>query len=85
MAGCRCTKGTLQKTERFKVLRGEEVIYNGEAEEIRHLKDIVQVVKNNQECGLRLKDCDVDFQLNDEVICYKIVSKPQKTIWNPGF
>lgn len=30
VAGCRCTKGVLNKKKKFKVLRKGEIIYNGE-------------------------------------------------------
>jgi translation initiation factor IF-2 len=29
VAGCRCTKGSLKKTGRYRLHRGQEVIYDG--------------------------------------------------------
>ena len=29
VAGCRCTRGVLYKKKNFKVIRGDEVVYDG--------------------------------------------------------
>lgn len=85
VAGCRCIKGSLKKSELFKVLRDDEVIYVGKATELRHLKDEVDTIKTNLECGVKLENATVEFKPGDKLICYKLVEKGQETDWNPGF
>lgn len=83
VAGCRCIKGSMKKSGLFKVLRDGEEIYRGKANEIRHLKDEVETVKTNQECGIMLDNAQVEFKQGDKVICYRLVDKMQETDWNP--
>ncbi|XP_053682415.1 translation initiation factor IF-2, mitochondrial [Sabethes cyaneus] len=84
--GCRCTKGVLKKTSKCKVLRNGEVIADDLAlESMRHLKNEVDTVKKDVECGLRLDNQHVEVRTGDTIVCYKINHEPQKTDWDPGF
>ena len=83
--GCRCEKGTLKKSALFKVFRDGEVIYTGKATELRHLKEEIETVKTNMECGIKLENAEVDFKPGDKIICYRLVDKYTETEWNPGF
>ncbi|XP_001600208.1 translation initiation factor IF-2, mitochondrial [Nasonia vitripennis] len=85
VAGCRCTKGSFKKSALFKVIRNGVVIYNGKSSSIRHLKEEVENVKTNMECGIKLDGAQVEFKQGDEIICYKLVDKIDETDWNPGF
>ncbi|OXU17644.1 hypothetical protein TSAR_000745 [Trichomalopsis sarcophagae] len=85
VAGCRCTKGSFKKSALFKVIRNGEVIYNGKSSSIRHLKEEVENVKTNMECGIKLDGAQVEFKQGDEILCYKLVDKVDETDWNPGF
>ena len=75
----------LKKSDLFKVVREGEIIFKGEATEIRHLKEEVDVIQNNMDCGIRLKDFNEEYKPGDEIICYKNVQKTQETDWDPGF
>lgn len=85
MAGCRCTQGSFKKSALFKVLRNDEVIYKGKASSIRHLKEEVENIKTNMECGVKLDDAQVEFKQGDQIICYRLVDKVDETDWDPGF
>lgn len=85
MLGCRCTKGALKKALRYKLMRHNEVLYDGEMDQMRHLKNEVDTVKKDLECGLRLKDFQAEAQMGDTIVCYTINKKPQETEWDPGF
>lgn len=85
VAGCRCIKGSLKKIGLYKLVRGEEVLYNGTLSSMRHLKNEVDLIKTNVECGLQLTDKSITFQPNDILICYEKKSIPQVTEWDPGF
>ncbi|KAF6209514.1 hypothetical protein GE061_015261 [Apolygus lucorum] len=85
VAGCRCVKGSLKKSSNFRLIRGEEVIYDGTLSSLRHLKDEVDSIKKDLECGIRLSDTSVRFQQGDTLICYKINKKGDVIEWDPGF
>lgn len=52
---------------------------------MRHLKDEVDVVKTDMECGLQFIDHSIRFQKDDIIICVEIKKQEQKTDWDPGF
>lgn len=81
--GCRCTKGILKKSLKYRVMRFDELIYEGHLDSMRHLKAEVDTIKNSIECGLRLHDFQVKAQQGDTVVCYTTVKKPQESEWEP--
>ncbi|KAM7363658.1 mitochondrial translation initiation factor 2 isoform 2-T2 [Cochliomyia hominivorax] len=85
VAGCRCTKGVLKKAHQFRLMRDGELLYDGPLESMRHLKNEVDTIKKDVECGLRLKDTKIMPQAGDIIICYSTHMEPQKTDWDPGF
>ncbi|XP_069672304.1 translation initiation factor IF-2, mitochondrial isoform X2 [Periplaneta americana] len=85
VAGCRCTKGILRKSGKYRLQRGQEIIFDGLLESMRHLKNEVDSIKKDVECGLRLEDGTISFQPGDALICYEIKKEEQHTSWNPGF
>lgn len=85
VAGCRCVDGSLKKKEKFKLVRNGEVIYVGELESMRHLKNEVDSIKNGVECGLRFKDISVQPEQGDTLVCFTTHMENQKTDWDPGF
>uniref|UniRef100_A0A1A9ZFP7 Tr-type G domain-containing protein n=1 Tax=Glossina pallidipes TaxID=7398 RepID=A0A1A9ZFP7_GLOPL len=85
VAGCRCTKGILKKSQKFRLLRDNEVLYDGSLESMRHLKNEVDTIKKDVECGLRLKDTKIVPQPSDVIVCYSTRTETQKTDWDPGF
>ncbi|XP_063221675.1 translation initiation factor IF-2, mitochondrial [Bacillus rossius redtenbacheri] len=85
VAGCRCTKGVLKKSARYRVLRAGEVIHEGTLASMRHLKNEVDSVKKDVECGLRFVDDSVGFEPGDVLQCYSVRHIEQETRWDPGF
>lgn len=85
MLGCRCSKGMLKKSLRYKLMRNDEVLFDGKMDSMRHLKNEVDTIKKDLECGLRLADFEVEAQPGDVIVCYTTVKKPQETHWDPGF
>jgi translation initiation factor IF-2 len=83
--GCRCTKGTLKKSLKFKLMRNDEVLHDSHLDSMRHLKSEVDTIKTDLECGLRLHDFKGEAKNGDVVICYAINKKAQETSWDPGF
>ncbi|KAL3216167.1 hypothetical protein MRX96_006378 [Rhipicephalus microplus] len=85
VAGCKCTKGTLRKNALYKLVRNSELILIGPLVSMRHLKNEVESIKKDVECGLMFQDANVRFQHGDVLVCYSIKQVPQETDWDPGF
>nr|CAD7456769.1 unnamed protein product [Timema tahoe] len=85
VAGCRCVKGQLKKSAQYRLLHGQEIVHEGGLESMRHLKNEVDTIKKDVECGLRLNDDSVSFQPGDILQCYEIKHVKQETQWDPGF
>ena len=56
VAGCMITAGQVTRNARFRLLRENVVIYTGEVESVKRLKDDVREVKEGFECGIKLKN-----------------------------
>ncbi|KAM9363223.1 translation initiation factor IF-2, mitochondrial isoform 1-T1 [Symphorus nematophorus] len=82
VAGCRVQKGQLDRRLKFRVIRGQDVVWEGSVAALKHHKDDVQTVKAGMECGL---SADADFQPGDVIVCLQEVAAPQVTSWDPGF
>ncbi|XP_076314547.1 mitochondrial translation initiation factor 2 isoform X2 [Tachypleus tridentatus] len=85
IAGCRCVKGVLKKDAKYRVIRREEILHDGTLSSMRHLKNEVENIKKDVECGLKFDDVSIRFQQGDIIVCYEIHKVPQKTDWDPGF
>lgn len=51
---------------------------------MRHLKDEVDSIKANIECGLQLQDQEIEPEVGDTIVCYTLKKEKQKLDWNPG-
>lgn len=85
VAGCRCTSGTLERSELYHVMRKGEKIYTGKLVSMRHLKEEMPSIETNLECGLRFEDPTISFQPGDIVVCFKLSRQQQTIDWDPGF
>ncbi|XP_026725711.1 translation initiation factor IF-2, mitochondrial [Trichoplusia ni] len=84
VAGCRCVKGSLSRNALYRVIRGQEVVFEGKLASMKHLKDEVPTIKRDMECGLRFEEAFA-VQPGDTVVCYKMVDASDTTAWDPGF
>ncbi|KAK6640941.1 hypothetical protein RUM44_012639 [Polyplax serrata] len=85
VAGCKCTKGELQKNSKYKIVRGNDILYDGTVVSMKHHKTEVQTVHKNTECGLMFNSFTTEFKPSDKIICYNIEEVPQTTNWEPGY
>ncbi|XP_018360625.1 PREDICTED: translation initiation factor IF-2, mitochondrial isoform X2 [Trachymyrmex cornetzi] len=85
VAGCRCTKGNLKKNAMYRLMREQEVLFTGKLVSMKHLKNEIETVKTDVECGLRFEGLTLSFKAGDILICYQTYQKPQETDWDPGF
>ncbi|WP_159915793.1 translation initiation factor IF-2 [Pantoea sp. 18069] len=71
IAGSYITSGQVTRNARFRLLRENVVIYTGEIESIKRLKDDVKEVKEGFECGIKLKNYN-DIKEGDVLEVFEI-------------
>jgi len=71
VAGCMVTSGLVNRTARFRLLRENMVIYTGELDSLKRVKDDVREVKEGFECGIKLKNYN-DIAVGDQLEFFEI-------------
>ena len=71
VAGCMVTSGLVNRTARFRLLRENMVIYTGELDSLKRVKDDVREVKEGFECGIKLKNYN-DISVGDQLEFFEI-------------
>lgn len=56
VAGCMVTSGHVTRSAHFRLLRDNVVIYTGELDSLKRMKDDVKEVREGFECGIKLKN-----------------------------
>lgn len=71
VAGCMVTSGMVTRSAHFRLLRQNVVIYTGELESLKRLKDDVREVKEGFECGIKLKNYN-DIKEGDQLEFFEV-------------
>ncbi len=71
IAGSYVTSGQVTRGCKFRLLRDHVVVYTGEVESVRRLKDDVKEVKEGFECGIKLRNC-TDIKEGDELEFFEV-------------
>ncbi len=71
VAGCMVTQGLVRRDAHFRLLRDHVVIYTGELESLKRVKDDVREVKEGFECGIKLKNYN-DIKEGDQLEFFEI-------------
>jgi translation initiation factor IF-2 len=71
VAGSMVTAGVVRRGARFRLIRDNTVVYTGEVESVRRLKDDVREVKEGFECGIKLKNV-TDLKEGDQLEFFEI-------------
>ncbi|WP_313073963.1 translation initiation factor IF-2 [Melaminivora sp.] len=71
VAGSYITQGMVHRNARFRLLRDNVVIYTGEVESLRRMKDDVKEVREGFECGIKLKNYN-DIREGDQLEFFDI-------------
>ncbi|MBB6561809.1 translation initiation factor IF-2 [Acidovorax soli] len=71
VAGSYVTSGQVTRNCKFRLLRDNVVIYTGEVESVRRLKDDVREVKEGFECGIKLRNYN-DIKEGDQLEFFEI-------------
>ena len=72
IAGCYVQSGNINRNDLAKLVRDDQVIYEGKISSLKRFKDDVKEVSSGYECGLTLENFK-DIQVGDIVEVYKIV------------
>jgi translation initiation factor IF-2 len=71
VAGCMVTSGQVTRSAHFRLLRNNVVIYTGELESLKRMKDDVREVKEGFECGIKLKNYN-DIKEGDQLEFFEV-------------
>jgi translation initiation factor IF-2 len=71
VAGSYITSGQVTRGCKFRLLRDNVVIYSGDVESVRRLKDDVKEVKEGFECGIKLRNYN-DIKEGDQLEFYEV-------------
>ncbi|MBL8364300.1 MAG: translation initiation factor IF-2, partial [Comamonas sp.] len=71
VAGSYITSGQVTRNCKFRLLRDNVVVYTGDVESVRRLKDDVKEVKEGFECGIKLKNYN-DIKEGDQLEFFEI-------------
>jgi translation initiation factor IF-2 len=70
-AGCRVVDGEIRRNGHIRVVRNDQVIFDGEIGSLKREKDDVREVREGFECGIALKQFH-EFEVGDTLECYVI-------------
>ena len=71
VAGCMVTAGFVNRNAHFRLLRDNVVIYTGELDSLKRMKDDVREVKEGFECGIKLKNYN-DIKEGDQLEFFEV-------------
>jgi len=69
--GCMVTSGHVTRSAHFRLLRDNVVIYTGELDSLKRMKDDVREVKEGFECGIKLKNYN-DIKEGDQLEFFEV-------------
>jgi translation initiation factor IF-2 len=71
VAGCMIVSGFVNRNSHFRLIRDNVVVFTGELDSLKRLKDDVREVKEGFECGIRLKNYN-DIKENDQLEFFEV-------------
>ena len=69
IAGCYVTDGEMRRNARLRLLRGGQILAEGDTHSLKHLQDDVREVRQGFECGLAMKGFS-DYAVGDKIEAY---------------
>jgi translation initiation factor IF-2 len=70
---------------KFRLIRDGEIVYDGEVDSMRHVRNEVDSIHKDTECGLKFADASIRVEPGDTIECYELIDVPQVIDWDPGF
>jgi len=74
VAGCIVQEGKITNKSKLKVMRGSDLVFEGEIETLRRIKDEVSEVKAGTECGIKIKNFNA-IEVGDIIEVYELMQK----------
>ena len=72
VAGCYITNGVVGRTDKARLYRdNNELIFEGDIQSLKHLKDEVKEIRAGMECGIILRNYS-NYRENDRIETYKL-------------
>jgi translation initiation factor IF-2 len=71
VAGCMVTSGVVRRNAKFRLLRQNVVIYTGDLDSLKRMKDDVREVNEGFECGIKLKNYN-DIAEGDQLEFFEV-------------
>jgi len=75
VAGCYVVDGELRRNAKVRVLRGDEVLYDGVVGSLKHIQDDVTEVRTGFECGIAFKKFN-EYEEGDIIESYIVEEVP---------
>lgn len=72
VAGCHVTEGKILRNSKARVTRLKEVVFDGDIESLRNVKQDVREMTYGQDCGIRFTGWE-DFKEGDVIEAYELV------------
>ncbi len=72
IAGCYVTDGKITRNAKCRVRRGKDIVYEGEVNTLKHLKDDVREVTLGMECGVTFENWEA-FKEGDMIEAYEMI------------
>ena len=69
VAGCIVEKGTIKRNAQIRILRKEQIVYQGPMQQLKREKQIIKEAKVGTECGISVLDFN-DIQEGDIIECF---------------
>ncbi|WP_071515610.1 translation initiation factor IF-2 [Geitlerinema sp. PCC 9228] len=74
VAGCYVRSGKLVRNSKLRVKRGNELLYEGNIDSLKRVKDDVKEVQSGYECGVGTNNFN-DWKEGDSIECYRMATK----------
>ncbi|AHA27547.1 translation initiation factor IF-2 [Candidatus Liberibacter americanus] len=71
VAGCKVIEGKVERGAGIRILRKEDVVYNGKMNTLKRFKDEVSEVEAGQDCGIAFEKYD-NIQVGDLIECFSV-------------
>ena len=72
VAGSHVVSGEIHRSDKVRVMRGKDVLFDGEIMALKHFKDDVKEIRSGYDCGISLNGFN-DFAEGDKLHAYKMV------------
>jgi translation initiation factor IF-2 len=72
VAGCHCTEGKIVRNAKVRVTRDREVVFEGDLDSLKNVKQDVREIIAGQDCGIKFQGWE-DFKEGDLIEAFELV------------